>query len=183
MARSGADKIGNLASDNSNGFSHRESAARLSGRSAPGTKAARRLAGLLAAGACAFGLAACSPGEVELEGKLFDALGVNSVTKKSETPEMAERTPLIVPPSLQRLPKPGEDPSRQDGLLALIDDPDRKREQSKEELAQAQAEYCQKHYEPAVARGDADASEIAGPAGPCRPSVLNALGGISILGN
>jgi len=123
----------------------------------------------------ALGLVACSPGDVQLEGKVFEALGVAGNQARRETPKVAERTPLIVPPSLERLPTPGERPPTQDAL-ASINDPDRARAVNAEQLAQAQAEYCAKHYEPAKARGDPDADTITGPAGPCRKSVLTAIG-------
>ncbi|MEL7049436.1 MAG: hypothetical protein AAFO75_10830 [Pseudomonadota bacterium] len=137
---------------------------------------------LVAAGS--LGLAGCSAGEVQLEGKVFDALGVNSATSRSETPKLASRSPLVVPPSLQRLPQPGEQVNNQDAVLATINDPDRNRAQSKAQLEAEQAKVCADTYEPAKARGDPDADLISGPLGPCRPSVLNAIGGVgSLFGN
>ncbi len=119
----------------------------------------------------------CSPGDVQLEGKVFDALGVSGNQARRDTPEVAARSPLIVPPSLERLPEPGtaqQDPN--EGALAAINDPDRAKEVNEVELAKAQAEYCEKHYVPAKALNAPEADSIAGPAGPCRPSVLNAIG-------
>ncbi len=103
-------------------------------------------------------------------------LGVNS-TGKRETPDVERRTGLVVPPSLERLPEPGKSPENQDTVLALIDDPDRKKVVDKEKLAAEQAKYCAQVYEPAKARGDPDADMIAGPAGPCRKSALDLIGG------
>jgi hypothetical protein len=119
----------------------------------------------------------CSPGDVQLEGKVFDALGVSGNQASRETPKVAARSPLIVPPSLERLPQPGEgqqNPS--DSALAAINDPDRAKEVDEVALAKAQAEYCEKHYAPAKALNAPEADSITGPAGPCRPSVLNAIG-------
>ena len=65
-----------------------------------------RLAGV--ATACAL-IAACSPGDVELNGKLFDAMGVssNSVAASKVDPKVPQRAPLVVPPSTASLPPPG----------------------------------------------------------------------------
>jgi hypothetical protein len=69
-------------------------------------KASRHLACLLVAG---ISLAACSPGDVELNGKLFDAMGVssNSQSASKVDPKVPQRAPLVVPPSTASLPAPG----------------------------------------------------------------------------
>lgn len=142
----------------------------------------RRFSGLAVA-LSAVSLAACAPGEVQLEGKVFDMLGVNS-TAQRETPKLRQRTGLVVPPSLERLPEPGKPAESQDAVLALIDDPDRKKIMDKEKLALEQAKYCEQVYEPAKARGDPDADLITGPMGPCRKSALDLIGGAgSLFGN
>lgn len=120
---------------------------------------------------------ACSPGDVQLEGKVFDALGVSGNQASRETPKVAARSPLIVPPSLERLPEPGQgQQAPNDGVLASINDPDRAKEVDEVALAKAQAAYCEKHYAPAKALNLPEADSITGPAGSCRPSVLNAIG-------
>lgn len=137
----------------------------------------------LAVAATALSLAACAPGEVQLEGKVFDMLGVNASSER-EAPKLKERNGLVVPPSLARLPEPGKPAESQDTVLALIDDPDRKKVVDKEKLAEEQAKYCAQVYEPAKARGDPDAESIAGPMGPCRKSALDMIGGAgSLFGN
>lgn len=129
------------------------------------------------------GLSACAPGEVELNGKLFDALGVNTKSTRSGAPKMAARSPLVVPPSLERLPAPGKPVENQDAVLAAINDPDRAKIKDKAQLQAEQAKVCADTYEPAKARGDPDADLISGPLGPCRLSVLSAFGGAgAILG-
>lgn len=127
---------------------------------------------VLVAGALALG--GCSPGEVELQGKIFDVMGVNSNGPK-ETPKVARRSGLVTPPSLERLPEPGSAQGPANDELAGIADPDRIVREAPAALAARQKAYCDKHYEPAVAAGDATAESIEGPAGPCRRSVLTAI--------
>lgn len=122
-------------------------------------------------------LAACSPGDVQLEGKIFEAMGVAGNAQRSAAPQLKPRTPLVVPPSLERLPTPGQPAENQDAVLASINDPDLKKKQNKAQLEAEQAKVCAEVYEPAKARGDPDADLISGPLGPCRPSVLNLVGG------
>ena len=126
-------------------------------------------AGLLVAG--------CGSGDVELNGKIFDAMGVSSAKqKKSGDPKIAARTGLVVPPNTGSLPEPGSGRSVEaDADLAFIDDPDRKKVVDQAELARRQAAYCKEHYELPKARGDATVDGVTGPAGPCRKSVLNAV--------
>ncbi|MEM1371565.1 MAG: hypothetical protein AAGG72_04965 [Pseudomonadota bacterium] len=124
----------------------------------------------------------CAPGDVQLEGRVFDMLGVNNSTQSSAAPRMKERTGLVVPPSLQRLPQPGKPAGSQDTLLAAINDPDRAGQVDKAQLEAEQAKVCSEIYEPAKARGEPDADHISGPLGPCRKSILNAIGGVDIVG-
>lgn len=126
--------------------------------------------------AAAMSLTACAPGEVALEGKIFDAIGVgaNSANVKSAEPRMAQRTGLVEPPRLERLPEPGSG-AEDDGVLASLDDPDRKKDVNKAELERRQAEFCRVNYEQAKARGDATADTATGPLGPCRASIFTAV--------
>lgn len=120
-------------------------------------------------------LAGCSPGDVQFEGKIFDAMGMNAPANRS-TPKMESRSPLVVPPDLARLPDPnGSDEAPADVSLAAINDPDRAKVVSEEQLKKQQEEYCAKHYDPAVAMGRGDADAISGPLGPCRKSILSSM--------
>jgi hypothetical protein len=121
------------------------------------------------------GLGGCSMGDVELNGGVFDVLGMSpgSQSKGSE-PKMTERAPLVVPPTLDRLPAPGEE-TPASPQLAAIQDPDEAKKLSQAELEQQQAEYCRKNYEIPKARGDDSADAATGPMGPCRASVLTAI--------
>jgi len=126
----------------------------------------------------ALGAGGCSMDDMQFNGGIFDAVGLSDSAKaklKRSEPQIAERAPLVVPPSLERLPAPGEQPASQDQKLAAIQDPDEVKKVSKEELERKQAEYCKVHYEDAKTRGDETAVNAEGPLGPCRPSVLTAI--------
>lgn len=139
--------------------------------------ALRRLAVVTAALLAAVALTACSGTDVELEGKLFEMAGISNLTKKSEAPKLQERTGIVVPPDLSKLPDPNQPPpvTTGDDVLASINDPDRAKIIDKAEMERRQAVAC-KEYDLAVARGDPDAAMIQGPLGYCRPS---ALGGVT----
>ncbi len=136
-----------------------------------------RLAFATAAAVACLGLSGCGAGDVELNGKIFDALGVSSATQqKSGDPKVAARNGLVMPPSTGSLPVPGSGPPPEaEADLAFINDPDRKKTVDKTELARRQEEYCKVHYEQAKARGDTSADSAVGPAGACRPTFLSAM--------
>lgn len=118
-------------------------------------------------------LAGCSMDDVEFNGGLFNAMGVGQKTKAAE-PKMAARTGLVLPPNLERLPSPGEQPGGAPADLAAINDPDRANEVSREDLERQQAAYCEKNYHQAIAHGDRTSADLAeGPLGPCRGSFMS----------
>ena len=119
----------------------------------------------------ALGVAGCGTDDIQFNGGIFDAVGLND-TKKSAAPKLAERAPLVVPPSLDRLPTPGEAP--QPAQIADIKDHDAAKHQSREELEKQQAAYCEKNYNDPMRRGE-EVSMVEGPMGPCRKSVLTAI--------
>jgi hypothetical protein len=114
--------------------------------------------------------------DVQFNGGLFDAVGLSDSAKtKSGDPKLAERAPLVVPPTLDKLPPPGE-AAPEAPQIAGIQDPDAMKQLSEEELARRQAEFCEVNYEQALRRGDeATALNAVGPLGPCRKSVLSAV--------
>ena len=89
----------------------------------------RTRTGMIVALACvlASGLAACSGADagVELNGKVFDAVGLGSGGKKGSEPKLAERAPLVPPPRTNVLPTPGVTESGDH--MAWPDDPDKRR--------------------------------------------------------
>lgn len=67
----------------------------------------------IAAGLVAFGLAGCSAGDVELNGRLLDAVGISTaaLSSKGKEPKIEPRAPLVLPPDQTRLPEPGSVPA------------------------------------------------------------------------
>ncbi len=122
------------------------------------------------------GVAGCSADDIQFNGGIFDAVGLSDSSKaKTSEAKVAERPGLVVPPSLDRLPPPGEAAPQSDQLAALKD-PDEQKKRSHEDRARQQAEYCKVNYEQAMARGDeTTALNAAGPLGQCRPSVLTGI--------
>lgn len=55
--------------------------------------------------ASAVGLAGC--GGIQLQGKIFDAMGVSDIGAKKPDPKVAERPDLVIPPTTAALPAPG----------------------------------------------------------------------------
>jgi hypothetical protein len=127
-----------------------------------------------AAVACALALGGCAADEVELNGKIFDAMGLNAKTKTTE-PKLAARAPLVMPPNPERVPEPGLPAEGQSAEVAALQDPDATAKTSRAELERQQAEYCKKNYELAKAHGDNDADLATGPLGPCKASILTAI--------
>jgi hypothetical protein len=120
------------------------------------------------------GLGGCSADDVQLNGKIFDAVGMNTGSAPRKTPKLAERAPLVVPPSLDKLPEPGTGDGAQ-GAIADVKDHDEKFKVSRADREREQQEYCKVHYTDAKIRGDQDWETAAGPLGPCRGSILNAV--------
>jgi hypothetical protein len=114
--------------------------------------------------------------DVQFNGGVFDAVGLSDSSRvKAKEPKLAERAPLVVPPTLDQLPQPGSEEAAQP-QVADIKDPDQVQVASKAALEREQTEYCKVNYEQALARGDeATALNAAGPLGPCRKSVLTSL--------
>lgn len=128
------------------------------------------------AGIAAVSLAGCGGFDgVQLNGKIFDAMGVSGEGTKSGEPKMAQRTGLVVPPSTEALPVPGSRPDADAADVASLQDPDKLAVVSEAEKQRQQAEYCKKNYEEAMQRGDGNADLATGPLGPCRGSVLTAV--------
>ncbi len=129
---------------------------------------------LAATALAAMSLAGCGGvDDVQLNGKIFDAVGMTGSAPK-KTPQLAERSPLIVPPGLEKLPAPGSGGAGPTNI-AGIQDHDVKRQVTQADLERQQEAYCKIHYEDAKIRGDQDAVLATGPLGPCQHSAINAL--------
>lgn len=139
------------------------------------TFSAARSALYVLAGAAALLLGGCGGEGIELNGKIFDAVGLSGNAEKSAEPKMAQRTGIVVPPNTGSLPVPGSRAEGDSPDLAAIQDPDKIVQVSQAEKERQQAEYCKKNYEEAMQRGDSNADLATGPLGPCRGSVISAL--------
>ena len=142
-------------------------------------RAARRVALFAIASALALALAACSPGDVQLNGKVFESIGaLTGSSAPAGDVKIAARPGIVVPPNLQNLPPPGSE-KVPDGQLAGITDHDSKKTVDNSAVQAAQAEYCKVNYEQAKQRGDNTADMAVGPAGPCRKSALGLIDDIT----
>ncbi|MFV0367780.1 MAG: hypothetical protein ACK5KM_04920 [Hyphomicrobiaceae bacterium] len=119
----------------------------------------------------------CGADDVELNGKIFDAMGVSGSSKnRGEEKQIRARNGLVVPPNTGSLPPPGSGRDvSSEADLAFINDPDRTKQIDKAELERRQAEFCKVNYEQPKARGDNSVDSIEGPAGPCRATFLSAM--------
>ncbi len=89
-------------------------------------------------------LSACAGEGVQLEGKIFDWMGVSSSAlegRKAE-PKMADRAPLVVPPSVSRLPEPGAQQPPRESDLAALKDPDIRKKAAAAERERLHLAYC-----------------------------------------
>ena len=125
---------------------------------------------------CTLSIAACAPGDVQLNGKVFEMLGsATGIGDPEKEAKLEARPGLVVPPGLDKLPAPGEN-AVPDGDLAQIQDFDRKKVADKSALEAKQREYCKVNYEQAKQRGDNTTADLAvGPTGPCRPSAMGLI--------
>jgi hypothetical protein len=136
-------------------------------------------AGAILACALALTVGGCGSDDIQFNGGLFDMVGLSDEAKAKNShgdPKMAERAPLVVPPSMNHLPPPGEGQTAPDGQVAGVRDVDATKAESQAELERKQVAYCKINYDDAKMRGDeSTALNAAGPLGPCRPSVLNSI--------
>ena len=93
------------------------------------------------AGALAFAVAlgGCGSG-VELEGKVFDYMGVSGDRSQQPDVQMSERPPLLVPPNVRALPQPGTNAAVVTARQDWPDDPElvRKRVAKQEKAKEAE---------------------------------------------
>jgi hypothetical protein len=111
-------------------------------------------------------LTACD--SVNLEGKLFDWMGISgsALDAKTADPKMEDRAPLVVPPKLTRLPQPGSGKSV-DGDLAALNDPEEKKKLSAKERERLHQAYCRGEIQWKEKALDPDYAGARSPYGPC----------------
>jgi hypothetical protein len=96
-----------------------------------------------AAVGCALLLSACADG-IDLNGKLFDTLGISSAAMdaKRTEPKLAERAPLVMPPDVNRLPEPGSGQAPMIAQQSWPDDPVERKAREAQERQRLHEAYC-----------------------------------------
>lgn len=113
---------------------------------------------------------------VELQGGIFDALGVSgSSQKKGAEPKVAARPGLVLPPVEDRLPDPSQAQALAPGE-AWPNDPDERAVVASAELDRRQTEFCERAKLERVARPDQ--THPVGPKGPCQQTLFGNIGGM-----
>jgi hypothetical protein len=133
-----------------------------------------RLISTAAVVASVVALSGCADG-VELNGKLFDLMGVSSSSQETRRdPRMADRPPLVVPPSVTRLPEPGSGKAASEDVAAL-NDPEQRKVAAAKERERLHLAYCRgdlqwrdKAFDPNIVNKS--------PYGPC-PNLVNNITG------
>lgn len=124
---------------------------------------------ILVIGAASMLVAGCGNDGIELNGKLFDALGVSDAAQKSSRrePKLQERTGLVVPPDVNRLPEPGSGGAPD--VSAEVKDPERVKAASAAERARQHKLYCsgELNWKDRVASREAASAAATSPYGPC----------------
>lgn len=138
---------------------------------------ARRANRLAAAAIVAMSMGGCAAGDVEINGSIFDYLGVSSKTAGSTLAEtkVPQRTGLVLPPNAERLPEPGS------GAMATASVGDMPVDPEARKVGDAAA--AEKHHEKVCAdllwkakvAGTLDKEVIRGPLGVCNQSILNGV--------
>jgi hypothetical protein len=102
-------------------------------------------------------LAGCSGADsgVELNGKVFDMVGMGAGSKSRSEPKLAERAPLVPPPSVAALPAP-DSVQGNAGHMAWPNDPDRQRSASATASNQALDKKCR---DPMIGRPEHERTE------------------------
>lgn len=129
----------------------------------------------VAALVAAVALSGCGLDDIQMNGKIFDAVGLNNTGSVKKEAKVAERSPLVVPPGLEALPVPGAAGAEQANVIPGLQDHDEKKQVNQAQLEDQQAKYCEIHYHRAKQLGDQNADLAEGPLGPCRGSVLSAI--------
>ncbi len=100
-----------------------------------------RLTRLAAIGGFAVLLSGCAGTDVQIDAPILEAAGINLVSKPPPEPDLEEKPPLVVPPSTEALPKPGE---RQVAAAEeqWPQDPDKIAKRKAEQAEKERERYC-----------------------------------------
>lgn len=139
----------------------------------------KRIALVLGAALASSALAGCGFDDVQFNGAIFEAMGLNN-NKSYEEPKLPPRAGIVLPPDTQRLPPPSEtDVAAPPPGEAWPTDPEQSKIAAAEELERRHQDYCREALWKARASGQPDV-QITGPKGPCNPSILRNLTGKDI---
>ncbi len=114
---------------------------------------------------------------IELQGGVFDALGVSGSQKPSiDTVKVAPRPGLVIPPANYQLPDPNKPqvaaaPPVAGGMAWPVDEKTLKAQRAAE-LERRHKAYCEKALQNGQLTGETDG--IIGPNGPCQPGIFGA---------
>ncbi len=115
---------------------------------------------------------------VELQGGVFDAMGLSGSGQKRLADTKVEARPgLVLPPSHDKLPEPvtGSLAAAPSGEAWPID-PENRRAQSKAEREKRHAAFCERALQDARIRGESGV--VMGPNGNCQPGMFGSLTGL-----
>ncbi|HUS98034.1 MAG TPA: hypothetical protein VMX97_15000 [Hyphomicrobiaceae bacterium] len=123
------------------------------------------------------GLSGCSGYDVELNGGIFDMMGVSKATQKRKgDPEVAQRTGLVVPPSTASLPAPGTGPQAAATAGASWPvDPEQAKADKTLQAQRQQDAFCQEARR--RVKTGIDQVLADGPIGSCHESIVKAFTG------
>jgi len=121
-------------------------------------------------------LSGCVDG-IELNGKVFDFLGISPAALEASRrePKLAERAPLVMPPDAKRLPDPGSTASIGEQANWPVD-PEQKKLAAAQERERLHLAYCRgdiQWKERALNSKDGSGPNLS-PYGPC-PSIFGGL--------
>jgi hypothetical protein len=119
----------------------------------------------------------CGIDGVELNGAVFDYLGVSEAAQsKPREAKVAERPGIVLPPQLDRLPEPASAPPQE----AWPKDSEERTIVATASLDREHDEFCRQALWKARVESGPEPPPIKGPKGLCNPSILKALTGKDI---
>ncbi|MGI9523489.1 MAG: hypothetical protein ACR2PG_17805 [Hyphomicrobiaceae bacterium] len=140
-----------------------------------------RLGTCLAVAATVF-LAGCSGGyDVELNGGIFDAVGLSSVGKKAEQPRVERRNGIVMPPQTASLPVPGSGRPTAEQVAAISGqeawpvDPEQSKAQNEAQQKALHEAFCERARDRYNRGLDPDVER--GPLGSCQKSIVRSFTG------
>lgn len=140
----------------------------------------KRIALAASAVLASLALSGCGFGDVEFNGGVFEAMGLNNTGKTREEPKLAARPGIVLPPQADRLPEPGStDVAAAPAGESWPVDPEQSKIAAAEERDRQHEAFCRDALWRARVAGQTDA-QINGPKGPCNPSILRNLTGKDI---